>query len=146
MHPARRAQLAHSGIDDWIPGSSGSPCVELRMRPRELKTPHLLLQRRILERFVEIRQLQEEIALRHRAQVQRERDPLFSEQELVLAPVTHPRNDAARSNQSERKRGAYVRRRSFSGNVSSDSIMKDLAVKISRKGATHGVWIRIRIR
>jgi hypothetical protein len=105
MHPARRAQFAHPRIDERKAGASAAPRVELRVRAREGKAAHLLLQRFFFERFRVPRELQKEIALRERAQIEFDREPLFGKQKRIVQARARLAHDGTRGDRSERERG-----------------------------------------
>ena len=74
------------------------------MRAREGEAAHLLLQRLFRERLGVPRELQEEVALRERAQEQLERGALLDEQKRIAAAVARRAHDLARRDGAERER------------------------------------------
>ena len=85
MHPTGFVQLTYTGVDERKAGFTAAPPIECRVRARKRKAAHLDLQRFIVERSVEISQLQKEIAHRERAHEEPKRDPLLRQQKRIFS-------------------------------------------------------------
>ncbi len=131
MHPTRRAQLPHAGVDQRKAGLSGPPCVQRRMRAREAESAHLVLQRRIVKGLIEVPKLQEEIALRERTKKQVDRDSFFGQQQAVGAAIAHRGNDTARRDDAKREWCGQLRGLTVCRHVARDCVMQYLVLEIT---------------